>query len=146
MDARTSQKRYRKVLIVAKYKNILITDSFLRDNPDAYFIFGDNLIRKGYGGAAALRDHPQAIGFVTKKFPDNRDTSFYQPGEYERFFFEELKSLENLIQMQSDKTFYISQLGGGLANRYKIWEVLIQPNIIGKLRKFDNVVFCWEEN
>ena len=130
---------------MASYQNITITEQFLNDNPNSYFVFGDNLIRKGYGGAAMLRDHPQAIGFVTKKFPDNRDTSFYDPQEYESLFFDELEKLEKMIIERPDKTFYISQLGGGLANRYKIWEVLIQPNIVGKLSNFDNVVFCWEK-
>ena len=131
---------------MASYQDIQITNQFLNNNPDALFVFGDNLIRKGYGGAAVLRDHPQAIGFVTKKFPDNRDTSFYDPAEYESLFFQELKKLENEIESKPDKTFYISQLGGGLANRYNIWGVLIQPNIVGKLQKFNNVVFCWKEN
>ena len=131
---------------MARYQDIQITNQFLNNNPNALFVFGDNLIRKGYGGAAVLRDHPQAIGFVTKKFPDNRDTSFYDPVEYESLFFQELKKLENEIESKPDKTFYISQLGGGLANRYNIWGVLIQPNIVGKLQKFNNVVFCWKEN
>jgi hypothetical protein len=131
---------------MAKHQDIQITDQFLNNNPDALFVFGDNLIRKGYGGAAALRDHPQAIGFITKKFPDNRDTSFYDPVEYESLFFQELKKLENEIESKPDKMFYISQLGGGLANRYNIWGVLIQPNVVGKLQKFDNVVFCWKES
>ena len=130
---------------MASYQNITITEEFLNSNPNSYFVFGDNLIRKGYGGAAMLRDHPQAIGFVTKKFPDYRDTSFYDPQEYESLFFDELEKLEKMIIERPDKTFYISQLGGGLANRYKIWEVLIQPNIVGKLSNFNNVVFCWEK-
>ncbi len=131
---------------MACYRDIQITNQFLNDNPNALFVFGDNLIGKGYGGAAALRDHPQAIGFVTKKFPDNRDTSFYDPEEYESLFFQELKKLENIIESNPDKTFYISQLGGGLANRYNIWGVLIQPNVVGKLHFLKNVVFCWKEN
>ncbi len=128
---------------MALYQDFHISKQFLDNNPNSYFVFGDNTIRKGYGGAAALRDHPQAIGFITKKFPDNRDTSFYDPEEYESLFFDELEKLENRIIEQQDKIFYITQLGGGLANRYKIWDVLIKPNIVGKLTKFDNVVFCW---
>jgi hypothetical protein len=128
---------------MARHLDLIITKQFLNDNPNALFVFGDNLIRKGYGGAAILRDHPQAIGFITKKFPDNRDTSFYDPVEYESLFFQELKKLEKIVTEQPDKTFYISQLGG-LANRYNIWGVLIEPNIVGKLQKFDNVVFCFK--
>jgi hypothetical protein len=128
------------------HKNIQITEQFLDSNPDSYFVFGDNLIRQGYGGAAILRDHPQAIGFVTKKFPDNRDTSFYDVEEYESLFFDELENLKTRIETEKDKTFYISQLGGGLANRYKIWENLIKPNLEGSLNQFDNVVFCWDKD
>jgi hypothetical protein len=131
---------------MSTHKNIKITEQFLDTNPDSYFVFGDNLIRQGYGGAAILRDHPQAIGFVTKKFPDNRDTSFYDAEEYESLFFDELENLKKRIETEKDKTFYISQLGGGLANRYKIWEILIKPNIEGLLNKFDNVVFCWDKD
>lgn len=129
---------------MSRHNNIQVTKEFLDSNPDSYFVFGDNLIRQGYGGAAILRDHPQAIGFVTKKFPDNRDTSFYDAVEYESLFFDELENLKKRIETEKDKTFYISQLGGGLANRYKIWEILIKPNLEGLLREFDNVVFCWD--
>lgn len=129
---------------MATYKNKEITFEFLRNNPDSYFIFGDNLVRKGYGGAAKLRDHPHAIGFITKKFPDNDDGSFYRPDEYYPVFFEELYKLETIIKKYPNKTFYISQLGAGLANRYNIWEKVIKESLIRKLEGYDNVVFCWK--
>lgn len=131
---------------MATYKNIEITKQFLDRVPNAYFIFGDNLERRGYGGAAALRDHPHAFGFITKKFPDNRDSSFYTPDEYQEVFFEELYKLVKTVERRPDKTFYISQLGAGLANRYKIWEKLIHHNLVLSLEKYDNVVFCWNED
>ena len=131
---------------MASYKNILITQEFLDSNPDSYFVFGDNLERWGHGGAAKLRDHPHAIGFITKKFPDNKDSSFYKPEEYSLVFFEELKKLEKIITKRPDKKFYISQLGGGLANKFRIWESLIRDNLVRSLEKYKNVVFCWEDN
>ena len=130
---------------MAKFENITITDYFLDMNPNSYFVFGDNIERRGYGGAAKLRDHPHSIGFITKKFPDNRCTSFYHKEEYEEVFFEELNKLKTIIDKRPEKTFYISQLGGGLANRYLIWENLIKDNLIKTLSKYDNVIFCWEE-
>jgi hypothetical protein len=130
---------------MAIFQNKTITEDFLNKNPNAYFIFGDNLERTGYGGAAALRDHPHAIGFITKKFPDNRDSSFYMPEEYSPVFFEELTKLEKIISKNPTKVFYISQLGSGLANKYGIWEKLIYHNLVFKLQKFDNVIFCWED-
>jgi hypothetical protein len=130
---------------MAIYKNIIITQEFLDDNPDSYFIFGDNLIREGMGGAAILRYHPHAIGFITKKYPDNKDGSFYKPEEYSPVFFEELKKLKRIIQSKPNKTFYISQLGGGLANKFRIWQKLIRHNLVKELEIFDNVIFCWDD-
>lgn len=52
---------------MAKYENFIVTKQFLDNNPNAIFVFGDNLLRVGYGGAAILRDHPQTYGFITKK-------------------------------------------------------------------------------
>ena len=130
---------------MSKYQSVQITQSFLDENPNAYFVFGDNLERRGYGGAAKLRDHPHSIGFITKKFPDNKDESFYKPEEYSAVFFEELTKLKIIIQKHPDKIFYISQLGGGLANRYKIWEKLIGHNIVRSLSGLENVIFCWSD-
>lgn len=130
---------------MAIYKNITITEEFLGENPNSYFVFGDNIERWGHGGAAVLRDHPHAIGFITKKFPDNKDESFYRPEEYSPIFFEELEKLKKIIEKRPDKTFYISQLGGGLANKYFIWQKLIRHNLVRVLEKFNNVVFCWSD-
>jgi hypothetical protein len=130
---------------MATYKNIIITENFLNNNPDAYFVFGDNLTRQGMGGAAKLRLHPHAIGFITKKYPDNDDNSFYKPEEYSPVFFEELDKLKKIIEKRSDKKFYISQLGGGLANKFYIWQKLIRHNLVKRLENFDNVIFCWDD-
>jgi hypothetical protein len=130
---------------MATYKNLIITQKFLDNNPNAYFVFGDNLERCGYGGAAKLRDHPHSIGFITKKFPDNHDGSYYKPEEYSPVFFEELKKLKTIIEKRPDKMFYISQLGGGLANKFYIWQRLIRHNLVRDLENFDNVIFCWRD-
>ena len=130
---------------MSKYQSLKITQNFLDETPNAYFVFGDNLERRGYGGAAKLRDHPHSIGFITKKFPDNKDESFYKPEEYSAVFFEELSKLKIIIQKRPDKIFYISQLGGGLANRYRIWEKLIRHNIVRSLSGLENVIFCWSD-
>lgn len=131
---------------MATFQNIQITKLFLDKTPSARFVFGDNLIRKGYGGAAILRDHPQSIGFVTKKFPDNQDSSFYSVDEYKAVFEKEFSILVHNIEHNLNKTFYISQLGGGLANKYKIWDIIIKPNLTKRLKNYNNVVFCWNDN
>ena len=131
---------------MAIYKDIKITQEFLEDNPNAYFVFGDNLERYGHRGAAKLRDHPHAIGFITKKFSDNQDGSFYKPEEYSPVFFEELKKLKAVVEKRPDKLFFISKLGGGRANKFRIWDRLIRHNLVITLDDFSNVIFCWSDN
>jgi hypothetical protein len=43
------------------------------------------------------------------------------------------------------KTYLISQLGSGLANKYGIWEGVIK-NGIAFLKDISNVIFLWEED
>lgn len=131
---------------MAKYENFIVTKQFLDENPNAVFVFGDNLRRVGYGGAAVLRDHPQTYGFITKKNPDNRDESFYTPDNYRMDFLAYAVELQIFIEKNIDKTFYISQLGGGLANRYKIWENVIKPGLEKYFSCYNNVVFLWTQD
>jgi hypothetical protein len=131
---------------MAKYQNFIVTKEFLDENPNAVFIFGDNLHRVGYGGAAALRDHPQTYGFITKKNPDNMDESFYRPESYNIDFLVYVVELRIFIEKNIDKTFYISQLGGGLANRYKIWEKVLKPGLEKYFSRYDNVIFLWGQD
>lgn len=130
---------------MAQYQNFLMTEEFLNDSKRAIFVFGDNTLRQGYGGAAALRDHPQSYGFITKKYPDNHDNSFYRPNEYSAIFFDELVKLREFIQDEPFKTFYISQLGAGLANKYYIWENIIKQGLEKNLKDYPNVVFLWDK-
>jgi hypothetical protein len=130
---------------MAKYDNFIITKDFLDENPNAIFVFGDNLRRVGYGGAAALRDHKQTYGFITKRNPDNMDQSFYRPDNYRFDFNVYVLELRLFIEKNNDKTFYISQLGGGLANRYKIWEEVVKPGLEKNFSHYDNVVFLWDK-
>jgi len=52
-----------------------MTKEYLRAHPEVIFVFGDNLIHRGKGGAAKLRDEPNTYGFITKKYPNNIDSS-----------------------------------------------------------------------
>ncbi len=130
---------------MAQFKDIIVTNEFLDENPDIYFVFGDNTVRTGYGGAAILRDHPRAYGFITKIFPDNRDSSFYTVDDYEDVFFEEVEKLKEFVSSHPNEKIYISQIGGGLANKYKIWENIIKPNMEKEFSEFENVVFLWKK-
>lgn len=107
----------------------IITKEFLNANPDAVFVFGDNYWRNGKGGAAKLRDCPNSLGFVTKKAPDMEDDSFFSPNEYKDLFIGQYLMLDEMISRSPNKTFYISKLGSGLANKYHIYEEIIEPRL-----------------
>jgi len=130
----------------AKWQHGLIIDeAFLASHPEARFVFGDNLQRAGLAGGARLRHHPQSVGFCTKKNPGMKPQDFFKPEEYRPLFFDYLDQLENIISANQQLVFYISRVGAGLANRYRIWELLIKPNMERELSRYNNVVFCWEE-
>jgi len=130
---------------VAIYENIIITQEFLDNNPNSYYIFPDNVQRLGSEICTYLRDHPHSIGFIAKRFPDNDISSFYKPEEYSAVFFEELLKLKKLVESRPNKTFYIACMKGPSINKFNIWEKLMNHNIVSKLQKFDNVVFCWDD-
>jgi hypothetical protein len=52
---------------------------------------------------------------------------------------------ENCSKKEENKTFYISQLGGGLANRFHIWERIVKKGLEKALSQYENVVFLWDE-
>ena len=120
-----------------------ITKKYLQSHPNEIFVFGDNVQRKGYGGAAILRDEKNTYGFITKKYPNNNISSFYIPSDYSVIFESELEKLVIMIEKNPNKTFLISKLGAGLANRYFIFEQIIEPVLKSKLQKYSNVKFLW---
>lgn len=122
--------------------NTIITADYLTNNPLHVFVFGDNLIKRGKAGAARFRDFKNTYGFVTKKYPNNDDSSFYRPLEYIPIFQEELSKLCRLIAANSNHTYLISKLGGGLANKYQICETVIIPGL-SVLRLYPNTQFLF---
>lgn len=117
----------------------MITKDYLANNPTHIFVFGDNLQRWGKGGAAILRDMPNTYGFVTKRAPNNKDVSFFKPTDYLPTFTQELAKLVEKIESEPEHTFLISKLGSGLANKYKIYEKIIKPELENLAEKYDNV-------
>jgi len=56
----------------------IITRSDLRNNLGTYYVFGDNMLRKGYGGQAAqMRGEPNAIGIPTKYAPGIKEEDYF---------------------------------------------------------------------
>lgn len=76
-------------MMVIKQKFIYRTD--LRNNPDVYYLFGDNDSRQGLGGQAKeMRGEPNAIGVRTKKLPTMDNNAFYSDTE----LFENCKKID----------------------------------------------------
>lgn len=123
----------------------MITKQFLKENPNYIFVFGDNKKRIGKKGAAKLRDMPNSYGFITKKAPNNRKESFYTPYEYQSIFEKEKEKLKNEIKENPNKTFLISKIGSGLANKFEIFEEVIKPGL-KDLIQYENVKFLFNVN
>lgn len=121
----------------------VITEEFLNNNPEYIFVFGDNTQRQGLGGAAALRHHRQAVGFITKKTPGGEDKDYFTPENYIEVYLREISHLRKRIKDNKDKTYIITPLGAGLANRFKIFEQIIEPTIKSLLSDLNNVEYTW---
>lgn len=116
-----------------------ITRNYLQNNPNHIFVFGDNTLRKGKAGAAELRNEPNTYGFITKKFPSNKDNAFFLPTTYEPIFREELFKLEMEIRKSQGVVWLLSPCGSGLANKHGIWEKIIRPEFERLGRDYENV-------
>lgn len=121
----------------------IITEEYLNDHPEYVFVFGDNTQRQGLGGAAALRNHKQSIGFITKIKPTDEDESFFKPENYVDVYLREISHLRKQIKSNPEKIYLISKLGAGLANRYNIFEKVIESSMKSLLTDFNNVRFLW---
>lgn len=53
------------------------TPDLLQANPNFTFIFGDNCLRMGMGGQAAIRGEPNAMGLATKWAPNTNDPDYF---------------------------------------------------------------------
>ena len=123
---------------------LTITREFLRAHPNYIFVFGDNLERRGTGGAAALRDEPNTYGFITKKTPTHDDAAYFTPEEYIELFNCEYGKLAVAIDYNGNKNtkYFISKIGSGLANKFGIFEQVIHPRILD-LDVYPNTVLLW---
>lgn len=52
-------------------------------NPDAIYVFGDNMERRGLGGQAKeMRGEPNAIGVATKVSPNDHSAAYFYDDNY----------------------------------------------------------------
>lgn len=126
------------------WKDFEVTEEYLKSNPNSIFVFGDNCLRIGTGGAAKLRHLKNTYGMISKKTPSHNNSAYYKAEEYKSVYEYEINKLKGIIKQLPNKTFLITRIGGGIANKYKIWEKVILPNIVKDLEEFENVVFLFD--
>ena len=106
-----------------------ITRRDLRANPHTLYVFGDNLLRKGYGGqAAAMRGEPNAVGIPTKASPSVYASDAMALGFLGRWF-EEFENLEYFLKVGGGTVVWPEDgIGTGLADMKThapvLWETL----------------------
>jgi hypothetical protein len=122
---------------------VKITKEFLKKNKHCIFVFGDNLAHKGDKGGAALRECGNVFGFVTKKFPSGDPRAFFTSSEYEPIYKMEIARLRLDATMHPESTYLISKVGSNMANRFHIWETIIEPSMKKDLKDLLNVKFLW---
>lgn len=92
-----------------------LTVELLRSNPDRIYVFGDNLLRRGTAGQAAVRGEPNAFGIPTKRAPSMAPTAFFSDRPDEVLAV--LQALRELYVLARTRTvvFPAAGLGTGLA-------------------------------
>jgi hypothetical protein len=91
----------------------------LRANPDVLYVFGDNAIRKGFGGQAKeMRGEPNARGVATKWYPSNHPNAFFSDRQYaDAIKIIDEDTFDILLALRFHKTvvFPLDGIGTGLS-------------------------------
>lgn len=75
----------------------------LINNPNVLFLFGDNDLRKGYGGQAAeMRGEENAIGIRTKWEPSTAKKAYFSDDDYDTIVDMLDDDLEEVIEALED--------------------------------------------
>lgn len=92
------------------------TRETIKSKPNELFVFGDNLVRMGYGGQAkAARGEPNAVGIPTKVKPDMTASAFLSDDQFDRWL-EASRSAFDRIQNHNDVVNWPEDgIGTGLA-------------------------------
>lgn len=91
----------------------------LQAEPDKFFVFGDNLRRKGYGGQAKeMRGEPNAIGIPTKVYPSMYEDAFFTDKFLQKIWVELLPDylfIEAILQAGHTVVWPSHNIGTGLS-------------------------------
>lgn len=68
-----------------RYERRWFTPALCRAEPGSLFVYGDNLLGRGKGGQAVIRDEPNAVGIPTKRAPSMAEGAFFLDKDFEPF-------------------------------------------------------------
>lgn len=75
-----------------------ITRAMVQSEPDTLFVFGDNFVRKGFGGQAKeMRGEPNAVGICTKRYPSMRQNAFLSNDDYKEWRAKTIPAYRKLL-------------------------------------------------
>ncbi len=108
-----------------------ITRRMLKDEPNTLFIFGDNIVKKGYGGqAAVMRGEPNAVGIPTKLYPSMKEGSFFSDDNYNIFMVVFDRCEAQLMHHTGKIVWPLAGIGTGRAQLRirspRIWDAIEQ--------------------
>lgn len=109
-----------------------ITRADVQKEPDKLFVFGDNLMRRGFGGQAReMRDEPNSIGIATKKRPSMKKDAFFTDSDFLEWITSQAHNMQRLIDHVEDGGIVVwptDGIGTGYAKLRKsspmIWYML----------------------
>ncbi len=106
-----------------------ITRRMLQVEPDALFVFGDNIERRGYGGQAReMRGEPNAVGIPTKAWPSMTEGSFFTDSDLDLWLQESAPHRDRLLEHRGKIVWPADGIGTGLAELQKrapsIWQAI----------------------
>ena len=144
----TTEKR-RSAQPIAQPAKVERTDKIIlrtevKENPNTLYLFGDNDIRKGYGGQAKeMRDEPNTIGISTKKLPARTEEAYKTDKDLaanKRIITEDINKAIAEWNTGKYNRLVIPQMGVGLAElptrAPKTYEFLQQ-----ELTRLENSIF-----
>lgn len=95
-----------------------ITRQDLKNNPNVYYVFGDNFVRVGLGGQAKeMRGEPNAIGVATKWKPGTQESDYYSDDTMAPWIgmSQDIDRLGDLLDEGHTIVFPFDGLGTGLS-------------------------------
>lgn len=101
----------------------------LKNEKDKLFVFGDNIVRKGLGGqAAVMRDEPNAVGIPTKLYPTMKPSAFFTNYDIEPFMRNASSDFSKLVHFKGTIVWPSAGIGTGRAQLKQraplIWNII----------------------